>query len=89
MGPVWGQCGANKCIKTHFDNRAMVDILTYGRARDAILVTCACNIWLLTTIYNISLTVVHIEDRKNSVADHLSKWTYSDDIYPDFTYFYI
>ena len=66
---VWGQCWANKRIKIHCDNKAVVDILTYGRARDSVMATCARNIWLLTALYNISLMVVHIEGQKNSVAD--------------------
>ena len=41
--------------------------------------TCACNIWLLTALYNISLLVVHIEGHTNSIADLLSRWTYTKD----------
>ena len=76
---IWGQCWANKRIKIHCDNKAVVDILTYGRARDAVMATCARNIWLLTALYNISLLVVHIEGQKNSIADLLSRWDYSQD----------
>ena len=76
---IWGQCWANKRIKIHCDNKAVVDILTYGRARDALIATCARNIWLLTALYNISLLVVHIEGQKNSIADLLSRWDYSQD----------
>ena len=75
---IWGQCWANKRIKIHCD-KAVVDILTYGRARDAIMATCARNIWLLTALYNISLSVVHIEGDNNSIADLLSRWNYSED----------
>ena len=75
---IWGQCWANKRIKIHCDNKAMVDILTYGRAKDTLMATCACNIWLLTALYNISLLVVHIEGHNNSIADLLSRWTYSE-----------
>ena len=55
-----------------------MDILTYGRARDSLMATCACDIWLLTALYNISLMVVHIEGQKYSVADLLSRWTYTE-----------
>ena len=75
---VWGQCWANKRIKIHCDNKAVVDILSHGRARDALMATCARNAWLLTALYNISLLVVHIEGQKNSIADLLSRWTYSE-----------
>ena len=76
---IWGQCWANKRIKIYCDNKAVVDILTYGRARDAIMATCARNIWLLAALYNISLIVVHIEGENNSIADLLSRWNYSED----------
>ena len=36
---VWGQCWANKRIQIYCDKRAVVDILRYGKARDAILAT--------------------------------------------------
>ena len=73
---VWGQCWANKRINIHCDNKVVVDIFTYGRARDTLMATSAHNIWLLTALYNISLLVVHIEGHNNSIADLLSRWTY-------------
>ena len=77
---IWGQCWANKRIKIHCGiNKAVVDILTYGRAKDTLMATCAHNIWLLTALYNISLLVVHIEGQNNSIADLLSRWDYSED----------
>ena len=76
---VLGQFWANKRIKIHCDNKAVVDILSHGRARDALMATCAHNVWLLTALYNISLLVVHIEGQKKSIADLLSRWTYSED----------
>ena len=75
----WRQGWANKCIQIHCDTRPVADILRYGRARDAILATCTRNVWLLTTIYNISLTVTHIDGCNNSVADFLSRWTYTQE----------
>ena len=72
---VWGQCLANKCIQIYCDNKAVVDVLRYGRTRDVIIATCARNAWLLTAIYNISLTVTHIDGCNNTVADLLSRWT--------------
>ena len=43
------------------------------------LATCAHNVWLLTAIYNISLTVTHIDGCLNFVADLLSSWTYTQE----------
>ena len=49
------RCLANKRFQIHCDNRVVVDILRYGRGRDAVLATCARNDWLLTEIFNIFL----------------------------------
>ena len=36
------------------------------------------NIWLLTAIFNIQLTVTHIPGAQNEVADLLSRWQGTD-----------
>ena len=51
-----------------------MEILTTGKARDSILAACARNVWLLTAVYNIHLTVQHIQGRSNHIADLLSRW---------------
>ena len=52
----------------------MVDVLSFDRARDHILVTCARNVWLLSAMYNISIVVSHVKGSQNTVADVLSRW---------------
>ena len=37
---VWGQAWEDKRIRIYCDNRAVVDTLNSGRARDAVLATC-------------------------------------------------
>ena len=32
------------------------------------------NIWLITSTYDITMTVTHIAGRKNTIADLLSRW---------------
>ena len=58
------------------DDLAVVQVLQTSKARDDILTMFACNIWLLTTIYNIhlSLSVVHIPRKNNALAELLSRW---------------
>ena len=46
------------------DNRSVVDVLSFGRAPDQILATCARNIWLLLAMYNINVVVTHIQSNK-------------------------
>ena len=46
-GPVWATKKKHLCC----DNRAVVDVLTSGKACDHILATCNHNVWHLTTIF--------------------------------------
>ena len=71
---IWGPCWENKNISIRCDNLSVVEILNTGKARDPILATCTRNVWLLTAVYNIHLTVQHIQGRSNHIADLLSRW---------------
>ena len=71
---LWGHAWANKAIQIMCDNIAVVEVLTYGRARDPIMATCARNIWLLSAIFNINIVVSYIKGLENNVADVLSRW---------------
>ena len=57
---VWGHYWADKYIAIRCDNMSVIQVLTSGKTRDPILMLCARNIWLLTAIYNIHLSVSHI-----------------------------
>ena len=78
---VWAQQWANKCIKIHCDNMAVVEALRNGRARDNILALMARNIWLICAMYNIHIIVLHIPGRNNVLADLLSRWQFSPENY--------
>ena len=78
---VWGHLCSNKLIEIFCDNRSVVDVLSFGRALDQILATCARNVWLLSAMYNISIVVPHIQGTKNVVADLLSRWHNTADNY--------
>ena len=58
---VWGHCWLNKCFRILCDNLAVVEVLTFNRAKDSIL--------LLPAIYNVNLVVSHIKGIDNTVAD--------------------
>ena len=60
---LWGHAWANKSIQIMCDNIAVMEVLTYGRARDPTMATCARNIWLLLAIFNIN------KGLENNVAD--------------------
>ena len=71
---LWGHLWRDKVIQIKCDNMAVVEVIRTGRARDQILATCARNIWLLTSMFNIQLVVDHIPGVKNVIADLLSRW---------------
>ena len=71
---LWGHLWKDKVIQIKCDNMAVVEVIRTGRARDQILATCARNIWLLTSMFNIQLVVDHIPGVKNVIADLLSRW---------------
>ena len=71
---AWGQLWANKRVEIYCDNRAVVDVLSFGKARGDVLATFARNVWLLSVIYNITIVVFHVKGTTNVVADLLSRW---------------
>ena len=71
---MWGPLWADKTIEVKCDNMAVVEVIRYGRARDPVLATCARNIWLLTSMFNIELVINHIPGLHNVTADLLSRW---------------
>ena len=52
----------------------MVNIFTNFKIRDSILMACACNVWLLSAVYDIELKVKHVKGVCNVYADILSRW---------------
>ena len=50
-----------------------------GKTKYKFLATCASNIWLITSIFNIQLQVSHIPGKYNCIADVLSRWTITYD----------
>ena len=51
-----------------------MDVLSFGRVHDQTLVTCARNVWLMTAVHNISMTICCTEESHNNAADLLSRW---------------
>ena len=76
---VWAQHWANRRIKIHCDNMAVVEVLRNGRARDNVLALMARNIWLICAMFNIHIVVLHIPGKNNVLADLLSRWQFSSE----------
>ena len=76
---LWDPLWANTKDKRQCDSHIVVNDLNMGRARDSILAFCARNVWLLTAMFNVSLTVSNIQGAKNNVADLLSRWYHTSD----------
>ena len=74
---VWATHWANRRIRIHCDNTAVVKVLNSGRARDPTLALIARNIWLICAIFHIQIVVVHIPGHSNVLADLLSRWQFT------------
>ena len=55
---------------------AVVKVLLSGKMKDAMLATCARNIWMLTALFNISIHIEHIPGKQNVIADLLSRYKF-------------
>ena len=73
---LWKYEWRNKCINLLVDNEAVVSICSKGFTRDSTLAMYARNIWLITSVLDIELIVVHVPGHKNQQADLLSRWKY-------------
>ena len=71
---VWKEAWRHKHVHFHVDNEAVVIIYNSGYTRDTLLANFARNIWLITSVYDIKLTVAHIAGKNNNTADLLSRW---------------
>ena len=70
---VWAKSWASSMVTFYCDNMAVVQVVESGKTKDSFLSTCMRNIWLTTATYNIDLHIRHIEGRKNTIADALSR----------------
>ena len=71
---IWAKLWADKKVKIHCDNQAVVEVLTTGKTKDPFLATCVRNIWLIIAIFNIEIIVIHVPGKHNQIADLLSRW---------------
>ena len=60
---IWAYQWINCKVRIQCDNMAVVEVLASGKTKDKVLATCARNIWLLSSLCNISLQVDHIPGR--------------------------
>ena len=72
---VWKHQWAGRHIQFFVDNMAVVQIMNSGYTKDIRLGAYARNIWLLTSCYDITISVKHIAGKKNNIADLLSRWS--------------
>ena len=76
---IWSTQWQNKNVVLFCDNLAVVEVLTSGKTKDEYLATCGRNVCMLTALFNIHLTVLHIPGKANKVADLLSRWSITTD----------
>ena len=71
---IWAYQWIDSKVRILCGNMAVVEVLASGRTKDKVLATCVRNIWLLSSLYNITLQVDHIPGRDITVADLLSRF---------------
>ena len=71
---VWRKQLQGKPVLIHCNNSVVVSIIQMGWNNDLSLAIVVRNKWLVTTTYNINLTMIYIPGKANVVADVLSRW---------------
>ena len=71
---LWAPNWAEKRIRLECDNQAVVAVMKAGKTRDKVLAAYARNIFMLASVFDIEITVVHLSGVANTVADLLSRW---------------
>ena len=74
---MWGRQWAGSHILFFCDNAGVVQVVDTGKTRDPLLATCLRNIWMITAIHDIKVSIKHIAGCKNVTSDLLSR-IYSD-----------
>ena len=73
---IWAHQWKDKKIWVKCDNMVVVEVLTSGKTKDATLVACASNTWMLSALFNISIHIEHIAGKLNVIADSLSRFKF-------------
>ena len=71
---LWAPTWAGKRIRLECDNQAVVAVIKAGKTKDKVLAAYARNIFMLASVFDIEITVVHLSGVANTVADLLSRW---------------
>ena len=64
----------------------MVQVVTTGKTRDAVLGACIRNIWILASVLDIDIKTKHIIGKKNVIADLLSRLFSNKPVDPSLLY---
>ena len=78
---LWAPNWAGKRVRLECDNQAVVAVMKAGKTRDKVLAAYARNIFMLASVFDIEITVVHLSGVANTVADLLSRWDNIPDNY--------
>ena len=63
-------------IRIKCDNMSVVEVLTSGKTKDTTSGECACNIWMLSALFNISMHIDHFAGKLNVIADLLFRFKF-------------
>ena len=70
---IWAKFWTSSLVIFYCDNMAVVHVIESGKTRDKFLNACIRNIWLITATHDIELHMRHIEGKRNTMADALSR----------------
>ena len=73
---IWAVQWTDCKIRIQCDNMVVVDVLACVKNKDKVLTTCARNIWLLSSLFHITLQIDHIPGRDNMLAYLLSRFEF-------------
>lgn len=71
---LWGKDLKGRVVQVHWDNFAVVNVLSDGRGRDPYLLAVAHNICMFTARGDIRLETGQVLGKANSIADVLPLW---------------
>ncbi|XP_033730096.1 uncharacterized protein LOC117319390 [Pecten maximus] len=71
---LWGHSWSRKRILFHCDNLSTVDIISKGRSKVPSIMKLMRRVTFHSATHNYVVHAVHIEGKRNNVADSLSRW---------------
>ena len=70
---IWAKFWEHSQMHIHCDNMVVVQVVSSSKTKDKFLAASIRNIWLISSIFDFDIVIVHIQGKNNVVADCLSR----------------